>query len=562
MRVFDVRSLGEVAFEAVPAGVTRADVAVIIPLYNYGRYLLDCLQSVVDQTLEHVSVVVVDDGSTDDGPARVIDFLKANAARFSSARVIRHIRNQGPSMARNSGIAWSDEPLLFMLDADNRIRAPALSRLKAALDVSGDDFAYSQTFVFGERTDIFPADIWHVDRLRLGNTVDVMALIRRTALIKAGGYAVLADDHGWEDYDLWCRFFTLGLRGLFVPELLCEYRMHDSSRSTLHANKNVSSLEAEMALRYPDIFHREARIAPPEEDYSIAIPLQYALRPLKISPKIAAVVHMFAESLTNEIVRYIGNIPYSTDIFISTDTVEKKSDIECCLRHWPGRVEIRITPRQGRDIAPRLLGLRDLYEDYEFVLLLHSKVSSQEPRLRSWRQHLLENLIGSPDIVRSIFEIFDQVPDVGAIAAQHLEGVRGWLGWAGNFDLCQRLAARMGARIHRNGPLDFPSGSMLWMRTAALRPLWDALELNDFPVDISGGQIDGTMAHAVERLFFVAAETAGFSWLKVAQPELFENRDTIEYASSAAALRKLVMKRRRHLVSNATIKPELTFLSK
>ena len=262
MRVFDIRSLGEVAFEAAPARVTRADVAVIIPLYNYGRYIVDCLQSVVDQTLEHVSVVVVDDGSTDDGPARVIDFLKANAARFSSARVIRHIRNQGPSMARNSGIAWSDEPLLFMLDADNRIRPPALARLKAALDVSGADFAYSQTFVFGEQTDIGPADIWHVDRLRHGNTVDVMALIRRTALIKAGGYAVLADDHGWEDYDLWCRFFSLGLRGLFVPELLCEYRMHDSSRSNLHTNKNFSSLEAEMALRYPDIFHREARIAP------------------------------------------------------------------------------------------------------------------------------------------------------------------------------------------------------------------------------------------------------------------------------------------------------------
>jgi glycosyltransferase involved in cell wall biosynthesis len=556
MRVFDIRSLGEVAFEAPPARVTGSDVAVIIPLYNYQPYIIECLQSVVDQTLEHVSVVVVDDCSTDHGPALAIDFLKANAARFSSARVIHHIRNQGLSMARNSGIAWSDEPFVFMLDADNRIRPPALARLEAALAVSGADFAYSQIFVFGDQTDIGPADIWHVDRLREGNTIDAMALIRRTALKKAGGYAVLADEHGWEDYDLWCRFLTLGLRGVFVPELLCEYRRHGTSMTSSRTVNNLPSLTAEMALRYPEIFDREARVLPPEDDFSIAVPLLYNPRPLDNPPTIAVVVHIFSESLTNEIMTYVSNIPYPADIFISTDAIEKKQYVQKCLLHWPGRAEIRVTPRQGRDIAPRLLGLKDLYKEYDFVLLLHSKLSSHDPRLSNWRQHLLGNLVGSREIVESIFEIFKQFPDIAMIAGQHMAGIREWLGWGENFELSKTLAERVGAKIHRNSTLDYPSGSMLWARTAALRPFWDALDMDDFAPDTTGRQRDGTMAHAVERLFYIAAEVAGFSWLKVAQPELFENRDTIEYASSAAELRKLVLKRRRHLIHTYTARPK------
>jgi glycosyltransferase involved in cell wall biosynthesis len=252
MRLFDVKALGEIAFET--GGSQVGDAAVVIPLYNYEQYIVETLRSVVDQTLERLSVVVVDDASTDEGPRLAAGFLAANASRFVSARVVRHKTNQGLSMARNSGVAWSAEPLLFMLDADNIIRPPALERLKSALDVDGADFAYSQLFIFGRESAVGIADIWGVDRLRDCNTIDAMALIRREALEETGGYALLADDHGWEDYDLWCRLFTLGKRGIFLPELLCEYRRHDQSMLNIRTNKNHVALIAEMALRYPGIF--------------------------------------------------------------------------------------------------------------------------------------------------------------------------------------------------------------------------------------------------------------------------------------------------------------------
>jgi glycosyltransferase involved in cell wall biosynthesis len=272
MKFFDIKSFAEVLFES--EAQTGAEVCVVIPLYNYGRFISECLQSVVEQTLKPLSIVVVDDCSTDDGPKLAENFLHRHAHRFSSARIIRHRKNQGLSMARNSGIAWSSEPLLFMLDADNRIRPPALGRLKSALEVANADFSYSQLFIFGDEIGVGAADTWHVDRLRFGNTIDAMAMIRRSALIQAGGYHVLADDHGWEDYDLWCRFFTLGLSGVFIPELLCEYRRHGESMLNTRTNLNAAQLTAEMKMRHPDIFNNEPSTLAINNDLKISTPVE------------------------------------------------------------------------------------------------------------------------------------------------------------------------------------------------------------------------------------------------------------------------------------------------
>jgi len=230
----------------------------VVPLYNYATTIEACLRSVLDQDLERVALVVIDDCSTDDGGDRAIELLRRHPDRFSMVRVVRQQRNQGLSMSRNAGIAWSSEPFLFMLDADNCLRPPALSRLLEALRCSGAAFAYSQLRMFGESDGLGVADIWDPDRLRIGNHIDAMALIRRDALLAVGGYSVLADDHGWEDYDLWCSFAERGLRGVFLPEVLCDYRVHAASMLRLRTNQHYDALMAEMALRHPRLFAARA----------------------------------------------------------------------------------------------------------------------------------------------------------------------------------------------------------------------------------------------------------------------------------------------------------------
>ena len=252
LRLFDVSELGESVYHHQNTGT--AEIAVIVPLYNYAQYVEDCLYSVVKQDLETLSIVVIDDCSTDHGGDLAIRVLESNRQRFVSARVVRHRRNQGLAMTRNSGIAWSQEPLLFMLDADNRIRPPALSRLAEALRVADREFAYSQVCRFGDFIGFGDADIWDPGRFRHGNYIDGMALIRRTALLAVKGYRLSAVEDGWEDFDLWCQFAELGFSGVYLPEPLCEYRVHSSSMVHTQTNHKRRSLSLEMVLRHPTLF--------------------------------------------------------------------------------------------------------------------------------------------------------------------------------------------------------------------------------------------------------------------------------------------------------------------
>ena len=87
-------------------------VSVIIPLYNKGKYISRALESVFNQTYTDYEVIVVDDGSTDDGCEVV--------RRFSDKR-LRLIQqtNKGPGAARNTGLRESCGKLLAFLDADD-----------------------------------------------------------------------------------------------------------------------------------------------------------------------------------------------------------------------------------------------------------------------------------------------------------------------------------------------------------------------------------------------------------------------------------------------------------
>lgn len=260
--------------------------------------------------------------------------------------------------------------------------------------------------------------------------------------------------------------------------------------------------------------------AGPAGDQAAAAPFGPAFpQPRLISP-VAAAVHVYYAELAAEMREYLAHIPGRVDVYLSTDTDQKRDRIAHAFAGWTaGTVDVRLTPNRGRDVAPKLIAFRDLYDRYPIVLQLHSKKSPHDSDLRMWRDYLYETLIGDEATAASVLAAFEQRPDLGLIAPQHYFAVRNGIGWNNNLEGALGVSRRMGFELDADAPLDFPAGSMFWVRSAALRPLLDlALSVEDFEPE--AGQEDGTLAHAIERLYFHACELAGYRWIKIGRPEL------------------------------------------
>ena len=88
----------------------------------------------------------------------------------------------------------------------------------------------------------------------------------------------------------------------------------------------------------------------------------------------AVICHLYYPDMLKEFKPYLLNIPFAFDLFITTDTEQKRQQIQQSLSDWQkGSVEIRLMPNRGRDIAPKLLAWQDVYSRYEFFLHIHSK---------------------------------------------------------------------------------------------------------------------------------------------------------------------------------------------
>lgn len=109
-------------------------VTVLVAAYNAARYLEECLDSLVNQTLQDIQIVCIDDASTDSTP----DILKRYAESDSRIVLLRMERNSGQAVARNRGIEVADGDYITMLDADDIMSADALEKAVSVLDSDPD----------------------------------------------------------------------------------------------------------------------------------------------------------------------------------------------------------------------------------------------------------------------------------------------------------------------------------------------------------------------------------------------------------------------------------------
>lgn len=200
-------------------------VSVLLTVYNYADVVREAIASVAGADYERYELIVVDDCSRDDSLAAIRAELDMHP--WLTATIVARGQNQGLAAARNCAAEHARGELVFILDADNQVYPHALGRLVAALEREPDaGFAYGIIECFGPEgpRDLMSWHGWDPARLRYGNYIDAMAMVRRATLLDAGGYTRDERLWGWEDFALWCRFASRGVRGVRVPEILTRYR--------------------------------------------------------------------------------------------------------------------------------------------------------------------------------------------------------------------------------------------------------------------------------------------------------------------------------------------------
>ncbi len=120
-------------------------VSVIIPVYNVEKYLRQCLDSVINQTLKDIEIICVDDGSTDNCP-NILDEYAAKDARIK----IIHKKNEGYGKAMNVGISHASGEYIGIVEPDDYIEPDMYSALYNIAIETNVDFVKSDFYQFNE----------------------------------------------------------------------------------------------------------------------------------------------------------------------------------------------------------------------------------------------------------------------------------------------------------------------------------------------------------------------------------------------------------------------------
>ena len=220
----------------------------------------------------------------------------------------------------------------------------------------------------------------------------------------------------------------------------------------------------------------------------------------------------YPDQLTGIVERLTLNAS-TPDLFISVSSEEAVAQTRQALSKYRGRIaEVRITPNLGRDIGPLLTEFgRSLCASYDIIGHLHTKKSAvlANPEFsEAWNVFLLENLLGGKRagaMLDSILSSMAADPVIGMVFPDdpHV------LSWTGNREDADGIASRMGL-----GGLpeqfNFPVGTMFWARSAVLSKFVElGLAWSDYPTEPA--PYDGTLIHAIERLFGVVPAKMGMT---------------------------------------------------
>lgn len=213
-------------------------------------------------------------------------------------------------------------------------------------------------------------------------------------------------------------------------------------------------------------------------------------------------LHLYHIDMIEEFIVWLSNIQNSYNLYISVVRDEIVSFVQSIFtsRLSNANVHVSCFPNRGRDIAPFIAGFSDDLLQNDLICHIHTKKSIHNFEKADWRRQLLTSLLGSKRIVSNILELFKRNPHLGMLFPEYHHSLKNQISWGTNFSLCQKLSNLLDFKICEKEMVLFPAGSMFWVRRDAIIDLLSkGFAFSAFEPEAN--QIDGTLAHAFERLF-------------------------------------------------------------
>lgn len=229
--------------------------------------------------------------------------------------------------------------------------------------------------------------------------------------------------------------------------------------------------------------------------------------------RVAVVLNCYYTDLLDELLGRLTGIPVPFDLFV-TNTSGELVSLPATLGHMRHGIVLDCENR-GRDILPMVQLVNSGHLDsYELILKIHTKKSPWREAHQSlsgtgaaWKDSFLQALLPSAEGVAQILTAFADDPYLGIVTADG--SVAGPEHWGGDKRITEQLLRRIELDLDGR-TLRFPAGSMYWCRGFVLQGL-RSLNLIADDFDEEDGQIDGTTAHAVERIVGLLTEEAGLT---------------------------------------------------
>jgi glycosyltransferase involved in cell wall biosynthesis len=231
----------------------RPTVSVVIPCYNYGRYLPTAVRSVLEQNGVDVEVIVIDDASPDGSAAVVLEL-----AADGRVRAILHRSNRGHIATYNEGLEEARGDYVVLLSADDALTPGSLARATALLEARPSvGLVYGHPIVFGDEPPtvsvhirnwtIWTGEGWIKRRCRTGrNCIMNPEVVMRTSVQHAiDGYDANLPHSG--DFEMWLRAASVSDVGRINGPAQAFYRIHGESMQRTTYAGHIIDLEGRLA---------------------------------------------------------------------------------------------------------------------------------------------------------------------------------------------------------------------------------------------------------------------------------------------------------------------------